>query len=127
MQLEPLVPPGDKPRVQRYGPGGFLIAGRAVQGSVLIVGRRVISLAASSLAAVDAEALAPLACEDPRPDLVILGSGATFEPPPAALLRQLKERGLAAEAMATPAACRTFNLLLAEERLVAALLIALPA
>ncbi len=126
MQLEPLEPPADQPRIQRYRPGGFLIAGRTVRGSVLIVGKRVLSLAASSLAAVDAKALAPLLCEAPRPDLVILGSGARFEPPPAALLRQLKDQGLAAEAMATPAACRTFNLLLAEERFVAALLIALP-
>ncbi len=46
-------------------------------------------------------------------------------PPPPALRAALRAAGVALEAMDTGAACRTFNVLVAEERRVAAALIAL--
>ncbi len=50
----------------------------------------------------------------------------TFALLPPALRQAVRAWGPVVEAMATPAACRTYNLLLAEGRRVAAALIALP-
>lgn len=57
-------------------------------------------------------------------DILIIGCGAAFEPPPKGLREGLKEEGVALEWMDTGAACRTFNVLLAEDRAAAAALIA---
>ena len=55
---------------------------------------------------------------------VIIGCGAAFEPPPKGLRGSLKEESVALEWMDTGAACRTFNVLLAEDRAAAVALIA---
>jgi len=57
-------------------------------------------------------------------DILIIGCGAAFEPPPKGLRGSLKEEGVALEWMDTGAACRTFNVLLAEDRAAAVALIA---
>jgi len=57
--------------------------------------------------------------------LLVVGCGERFRPPPKGLRAALKERGLALEWMDTGAACRTFNVLLAEERGAVAALIAI--
>lgn len=75
---------------------------------------------------------APLALEhfqdllDCRPELVVLGTGAVLELPAPEIYGALLECGIGLEAMATAAACRTYNLLAQDGRKVAAALI-LPA
>jgi len=72
------------------------------------------------LAAADFEALLAL-----RPELVIFGSGPRHRFVSPALMRALFERRIGVETMDTAAACRTYNVLVAEGRLaVAALLLA---
>ena len=59
-----------------------------------------------------------------KPELVILGTGATLRFPRAELTRPLALAGVGFEAMDTKAACRTFNILSAEGRdVIAAILI----
>ena len=60
------------------------------------------------------------------PELVILGSGSRLRFPPPALLRALIERGIGVETMDTPAACRTYNVLVSERRSVVAALLLEP-
>lgn len=55
--------------------------------------------------------------------VVLLGSGTSMRFPPAEVLRPLVEAGVGFEVMDTGAACRTYNILAAEGRLVAAGLI----
>jgi uncharacterized protein len=62
--------------------------------------------------------LAAIAC-----DITLLGTGARQRFPAPALMRSLLEAGRGVEVMDTPAACRTYNVLLAEGRAVAAALI----
>jgi uncharacterized protein len=57
------------------------------------------------------------------PDLIIFGSGARLQFPPPALLRPLMRARIGLETMDTPAACRTYNVLLAEGRSVVAALL----
>ncbi len=56
--------------------------------------------------------------------LVVIGCGSRFLPPPPVLRQALKDIGCALEWMDTGAACRTFNVLMAEDRAFAAALIA---
>jgi uncharacterized protein len=61
-----------------------------------------------------------------RPELVLLGSGATQRFPHPRLLRALSEARIGVEVMDTRAACRTFNILIAEDRRAVAALIVGP-
>jgi uncharacterized protein len=62
-----------------------------------------------------------------QPELVIFGSGPRLKFVSPALLRALIERRIGVETMDTPAACRTYNVLVSEGRsAVAALLLAPP-
>lgn len=58
-----------------------------------------------------------------KPELVVFGSGARLRFVSPALQRTLIERGIGVETMDTPAACRTYNVLAAEGRSVAAALL----
>jgi uncharacterized protein len=58
-----------------------------------------------------------------RPEIVLLGSGARQQFPHPRLMAALAQAGMGLETMDTPAACRTYNILVAEGRKVAAALI----
>lgn len=57
-------------------------------------------------------------------EILIVGCGPVFAPEPAGLRTALKGKGLSLEWMDTGAACRTYNVLVGEDRRVAAALIA---
>ena len=67
------------------------------------------------------ENLAPVIGE---PGILVIGCGAGFLAPPLDLRMALKAHGISLEWMDTGAACRTFNVLLTEEREAVAALIA---
>ena len=58
-----------------------------------------------------------------EPEVVLLGTGDQLRFPAPSILRILHERQIGVEVMTTQAACRTFNILLAEDRRVVAALI----
>jgi uncharacterized protein len=62
-----------------------------------------------------------------QPEVALLGTGTTLRFPRARLTRALVEAGIGLEVMDTPAACRTFNILAAEGRKVAAAILVDPA
>ncbi len=68
-----------------------------------------------AITADDLTLVLPLGCE-----ILLLGTGQRQRFPAPALLRALIEAGIGVEAMSTPAACRTYNILVAEDRKVAA-------
>jgi len=57
---------------------------------------------------------------DMRPEILILGTGSAQRFPPPALARALAASGAGVEIMDTKAACRTYNILVAEGRKVLA-------
>jgi uncharacterized protein len=105
--------------IERYGPRGFRVSGAIFLGPVLVFPERTIAWAA---AAVAIEALAPVAAHGDI-DLLLLGLGRRMAPVAPGLRSALKAHGIAVEAMDTGAACRTYNVLLAEDRRVAAALL----
>jgi len=58
-----------------------------------------------------------------NPEIILFGTGWENRLPPRELVFALARRGIGLETMDTPAACRTFNILVSEERNVAAVLI----
>ncbi|WP_292977311.1 Mth938-like domain-containing protein [Nitrosomonas sp.] len=55
-----------------------------------------------------------------QPEIILLGTGTTLRFPDASLMKKILVRGIGFEVMDTQAACRTYNILTAEERHVAA-------
>jgi uncharacterized protein len=98
--------------VDGYGPGFFRVAG--------VVHRGAIAVLPSGPAAWGGwdDAATLIAARD-SVDVVLVGTGAVIAHPPAGFRAALEGAGLGVEPMATPAACRTFNLLLSEGRRVA--------
>jgi uncharacterized protein len=104
-----------------YGEGYVLVNGVRHAASVIVLTDRVLPWDAQGfeqLAAAHFEALARLGVE-----VVLLGTGATLRFPDPRLSRALAEAGIGLEVMDTQAACRTYNILAAEERRVAAALL----
>jgi uncharacterized protein len=124
MEVRPIGPAGPQ-LIQGYDESGFRIAGTRHPGSVLVLPDQTLAWAVSAPEEVTAASLAPVRTADPAIEILVLGCGARFVPIPAQLRAALKADGIVVEAMATGAACRTYNLLLAENRRVAAALIAL--
>ncbi len=120
MRMTEIPMEGQRP-VDGYGPGGFRIAGDWRDGSLILLPSGVQPLDAApsvdSLAAVLAAAEAL--------DVLVVGTGPEIAPLPRPLRTALEEAGIGVEVMSTPSACRTYNVLLTEQRRVAAALVAL--
>ena len=123
MELTRVAPEG-RQVIQGHREGGFTIAGTRHEGSVLVLPDRTLPWPVRDLAAVTIESLAPITAAAASVDILVLGCGAAFGQPGAGLREALRAHGIVTEAMDTRAACRTFNVLLAEDRRVAAALIA---
>ncbi len=108
--------------IARHGPEGVLVNGVEYTESVVVPWTgAVVPWHADGFDALTAEHFALLAAL--RPELVIFGSGARIRFPKPALLRPLIDARIGFETMDTAAACRTYNVLLAESRSVVAALV----
>ena len=121
--------PGRHP-IEAYGAGGFRFAGMSHRGSILATPSGIRAFAPATLAEIGVSSLAPLfaeIAERPRSiEILVIGTGAAFAPPPVALRDRLKAAGVRIEAMATGPAARLYNVLLGEDRRAAAILLAAP-
>ena len=125
MDVTPLVPEGVQ-IIHGYGDGGFRIAEVFHRGPVLVMPETTVPWAvapATALDPLDIETLEPILAAVLRFDILLIGTGATQVFLPPAIRQRIRERGPVVEMMDSGAACRTFNLLLAEGRRVAAALL----
>jgi uncharacterized protein len=116
--------------VEAYGPEGIRVGGRLYPGPIVLTPGRPVEAwgavggepgGAADPARIDPERLRPLL--DLRPEAIVLGTGPTQCFPDPALYREAAGLGIGIEVMDTGAACRTYNILVAEgRRVVAALL-----
>lgn len=115
--------PGRAP-IETYGNGGFRFAGMSHRGSLLCLPSGIFGWPVTSAAQIDRSSLEQAIAEAEKIDVLIVGTGLELVPLPKALRGELSALRIVAEPMSTGAAVRTFNVLLAEERAVAAALIA---
>jgi uncharacterized protein len=105
--------------VTAYGPGYVAINGRRYEHSLIVMPDRLDpDWPVATLESLQPGQLASLQC-----DVVLLGTGARQRFPASSMLRHMFEARIGLEVMDTAAACRTYNILMAEGRNVAAALI----
>ncbi len=121
MDVTPLIPEG-RQIIQSYGAGGFRVSGVNYADPIIVLPTETLSWQTHAYADLTPEDFAQLSSMAAEIDVVLLGTGARGEFFPPRLRGALKERGLTVEAMDTGAACRTYNVLMAEGRRVAAAL-----
>jgi uncharacterized protein len=113
--------------ITRHEPGSLWVGNQRFDRSVLVPWRGDVRLWAPA----KVDQLAPEDFADVlalKPELVIFGSGPRLRFVSPSLLRSLIDSGIGVETMDTAAACRTYNVLVAEGRsAVAALLLESPA
>jgi uncharacterized protein len=108
-------------RFTGYGPGYVMVNNVRHEQNVIVLPERLVQwdvAAFETLGERDFEFLANLA-----PEIVLLGTGASLRFPHPALSQSLASARIGLEVMNTPAACRTYNILMAEGRKVAAALL----
>ena len=118
MDLTP-VGSGGRQVIERYSAGGFRVSGIVYPGPVLVFPE--VTLAWEGAAAT-LESLAPIVSRG-GVEILLLGLGRRMAAPAPTLRLSLRASGIALEPMDTGAACRTFNILIGENRRVAAALL----
>jgi uncharacterized protein len=104
-----------------YGEGYVMVNGERHAASLLVQPERLQAWPVRAFAALTEAHFAALAAL--APELVLLGTGGRLRFPHPGLSAPLARAGIGLEVMDVQAACRTYNILMAEERRVLAALI----
>ena len=107
-----------------YGPGYVAINGVRHERSLIVLADRIVDWEVTEFDGLDTatfSALAALPLE-----ILVLGTGAALRFPDASYSKILRAAGIGLEVMDTRAACRTYNILMAEGRRVGAALLMAP-
>jgi uncharacterized protein len=121
---------GDAPHLPRpapieaYGNGGFRFGGMSHRGSLLCFPDGIWAWSVKNLDELNECVLAPAFARAAALDLFLIGAGAEPWILSETLHARFRELSLSVDTMATGAAVRTYNILLAENRRVGAGLIA---
>ncbi len=102
--------------IDGYGTGFFRVGGKKYEGAVMVLPGAVKGWGGFDDTATVLEYVADI-------DVLFVGTGAEIAHPPQAFRTTLEEAGIGVETMASPAACRTYNVLLSEGRRVAVALL----
>ena len=111
--------------IQTYGDGRFKISDLDHTGSVIVTPLKTLSWNLGSIDKIDIEEFSEKLQHVAGLKVLLLGTGRSIVAPPSELRTKLRNIGASLEVMDTGAACRTFNILVAEERLIAAALISI--
>jgi uncharacterized protein len=120
MKLHAEKPSGNY--IQSVTPAAVLIGGTSYSGPVIVSADRIITdwkpRPIPELQLDDFQLVLEL-----NPELILFGTGTTHRFAGNRLLTTIMSRGIGFEVMATDAACRTYNVLMAEDRRVVAALL----
>ena len=121
MELTPLVPAG-RQVIERYAASGFRVAGVIWRSPILVFPDMTFAWTVRDAAALTSASLHPVV-EHGDVEILVLGLGRRMATISRELRAVMRQAGIVVEAMDTGAACRTYNMLMAEDRRVAAALI----
>ncbi|MCY1643888.1 Mth938-like domain-containing protein [Methylorubrum sp. SL192] len=110
--------------IDAYGNGGFRFGQMSHRGSILLLPSGVRAWEVNEPTGIDGTSLGPVLAEAEGIELLLIGTGAEIVFLPETLRQRLKAAGMGLDTMQTGAAARTYNILMAENRKVAAALIA---
>jgi uncharacterized protein len=114
--------PGRAP-IDAYGNGGFRFAGMSHRGGIVSVPSGIYAWDAPAPEALEEAAFARVLAEADAIDILLIGTGKALVALPRALRERFRAANIIADSMSTGAAVRTFNVILAEDRAVAAALL----
>ena len=122
-----ITPPvaGDRQLIQAYGDGGFRVSGVRYFGSIIVFPWETVSWPVVAGDNFTVEHFCAIRDAGNEVSVLLLGCGAKTSLIGTQLRAQVRAWGVVIEAMDTGAACRTYNVLLSEDRFVAAALIAI--
>ena len=115
--------PGRAP-VDAYGNGGFRFAEMSHQGSILLLPSGIFAWPVTCFEDLQVGDFARALAQSGDIEFLLLGCGEELKRPPQEIRDAFREHGTGLEPMGTGAAARTYNVLLGEQRAVAAALIA---
>jgi len=107
--------------ITAYGEDYVQVNGQRYQSSLIVLAQKVLDWPVAGFDRLSEESFALL--ENEKPDIVLLGTGPKQRFPHPRLIASLAQAGIGVEVMDLKAACRTYNILVAEERKVAAALL----
>ncbi|MFV0297727.1 MAG: Mth938-like domain-containing protein [Hyphomicrobiaceae bacterium] len=110
--------------IDAYGNGGFRFAGMSHRGSIICLPNAIEAWTAVTMAEVTPDSLRTILTFGGVLDLVMLGTGAEHIWPSEEVREAFREAGIGLDIMSTGAAARTWNILIAEGRPVAAAMLA---
>ncbi|MEM1314398.1 MAG: Mth938-like domain-containing protein [Pseudomonadota bacterium] len=113
-----------RPPIDSYGEGGFRVGGLRHLGSLALLPDRMEDWPVIAPVGIVPGSVARFVAAAAEIDVLLIGLGADVAVLPRPAREALEAAGIGVEPMSTPSACRTFNVLLAEDRRVAAALIA---
>ena len=122
VDITPLLA-ADRQVVQGYAPGGFRISGQVFRSGVIVLPFRVFPWLSTPPQRWEPGHFLPLTPFMDGIDVMLLGCGKVAGFPDPDLRAFFKGHGICLEVMDTGAACRTYNVLMAEERKVAAAMV----
>lgn len=115
--------PGRAP-IDAYGNGGFRFADMSHKGSILCLPSGIHGWEPKSPPILSIQDIGRIIEEADQIEILLVGMGTELRPLPHDIRAILREHNISADPMSTGAAVRTYNVLLAEDRAVAAALIA---
>jgi uncharacterized protein len=110
--------------ITAYGNGGFRFADMSHRGSILCLPNGIHAWDAARASDLSVADFADVLSVLKAPTVLLLGTGAQLVFMSAGITKAFADAGLGLDVMSTGAAARTYNIMLAEKRLVAAALIA---
>jgi uncharacterized protein len=110
--------------IEAYGNGGFRFAGMSHQGSLLVLPTGMYRWDVTHLAALKSSDFDLVFAEGNDIDFLLLGTGVAMSRPPKPIVELFAKWNLPLDFMNTGSAVRTYGVLLAEKRKVAAAFIA---
>jgi len=120
MDITPIIPQ-DMNVITSYGEGSFVINNEEYNGSIILSPNSVFKWEIESFENISTKELKYI--EELNPEILIIGCGDTHQPIPIEIRKHFDDLNIGVEIMTTGAACRTYNVLLAEGREVIAALV----
>ena len=114
MELTP-QPTDGRLTIDSFSPAGFVVDGTLYPGGIIICASKIITgFPATCLAHLTGQQLEQISSL--RPELVLIGCGTKQPLPDHRLFVPLLQKGIGVEIMTTAAACRTYNVVVSEDR-----------
>lgn len=123
MDITPILPKGSKV-IKGYGEMAFKVNDEKYEGSIILLPESVHSWNISKHSDITPLSLQIICDNSDKIEILLIGCGETHIPMPVEIISHFMPLNIGIEIMTTGAACRTYNVLLAEGRKVAAALIA---